>query len=126
MTDQEIEALSLHRAVAWHKKEIAGLEEQIEANNEYMARSGRHAHAANDHCRSLIFHHQWAIDAILALAPMSPLQAALEVPDVRALRDALDTYRCGCPDGVCLAKNEWDTCGAEARAALAALEKHRD
>ncbi len=35
-----------------------------------------------------MFHHRWAIDAILALAPMSPLQAALEVPEVRALVEA--------------------------------------
>lgn len=51
--------------VAWHRREIAGDEKQIEENNAYRTRNGFTATSeANEACRVSIRHHELAIRAI--------------------------------------------------------------
>jgi hypothetical protein len=83
MTHEAIEALALRRAAevaldcAAEHRTIA--EEHI--RNGVPSFAVRSARAKED--------AEQIADAILALAPMSPLQAALEVPEVRAVLDAM-------------------------------------
>ena len=76
-------AAALREAAAYHDAEIARLERQIEANNEYLLRwhgeAGAHylTSEANNACRSHITHHQLSVDTILRLIPQ-PANAALD------------------------------------------------
>lgn len=61
-------AEGMRKAAAWHAVEIKRLEDQIEENNAYCARSGGNVSGANRFCRELITNHVLARDAILAEA----------------------------------------------------------
>lgn len=82
---EPVAAKALEDVVEWHKKEIAGLEGQIERNNAYKRKVGSHDDSANQRCRSAIHHHRWSIDAVLrirsALAEQpAPVEAVAAVP----------------------------------------------
>jgi hypothetical protein len=60
----------LREAAAWHESEIAKLNENIAANNEYLARMGHPPDigSANLYCRDKKMTHEISRDAILARA----------------------------------------------------------
>lgn len=63
---------ALEGAAAYHRRQIAGLEDQIAWNDEYKARTGSIGSGASENCRSKIYTHEMAIAALQALAASPP------------------------------------------------------
>lgn len=87
MTTKAIEARALHRAAEVARKYAADC--RVAADD---LTSKRHIFSAQREINAAYDADKIA-DAIRALTPMSPLQAALQVPEVRALMKAAERIR---------------------------------